>query len=190
MADPSTIISGTKYSMTPLRGREARTVGLLVTSATLRGIAAVVSKTDLSKLLKQLPDLSNLGEEGKGAQILANLSWPEIAAALGGLADGGATLLEMLGAEGMETLTSVFTSQCTVWAHAPSDPARTGATYPVPLANQDDHWVGKWPQFIQWLIWGVKVNGFFPELPGLAASPTLANGSAGVSGSAAPTAST
>lgn len=178
--DPTTEISGTRYAMKLLRGREARTVGLLVTSAALRGIAVAIGKADLSKILKQLPKL----EDATKASFLESLSWPEISAAIGGLADGGATLLEMVGPDGLEVITKAFTDQCTVWV--PADHAgAVGQVFPVPLSNREDHWVGKWTQYLQWLAWGTRINSFFPELPGLAASPISASGSAGGSGAVA-----
>jgi hypothetical protein len=188
--DPTTEISGTRYAMRLLRGRESRTVGLLVTSAILRGVSVAIAKADLSKLLKQIPDLQTKDAEGKSsvATLLASLSWSEISGALGGIADGGATVLEMIGPDALEVITKAFTDQCTVWAPADHSGAG-GQVFPVPLSNRDDHWVGKWSQYLQWLAWGVRANGFFPELPGLGASPKPANGSAGGSGPPSPTAS-
>jgi len=184
MPDPTTTIAGTQYTTKLLRGREARTVGLLVTAAALRGIAVAIGKADLSKILKQLPEF----KEAPSIKILANLSWQEVSSALGGLADGGATLLEMIGPDGIEVISNAFTAQCTVYVPSPVA-AAAGQVFPTPLSNDPDYWVGKWPAFLQWLLWQIGANGFFPDWRGLAASPKPATGSAGASAAEAPTAS-
>ena len=177
MTDPTTTIAGTKYSTKLLGGREARTVGVLVTSAVLRGLGAAMAKADLSKILAKAPALA----DGEPSQLLASLvattDWKELASVLGGLADGGATLLEMLGPDGLEILTAHFTAQTT--AFLPPDHPGAAGVYPVPLASREDHWQGKWPQFLQWLAWCVRANGFLGDWDALVARSKQATGTAG-----------
>jgi hypothetical protein len=189
MQDPSTVIGGVQYATKLLGGRDARVVGLIVSSAFLRGLSVAVAKADLTKLIKDLPGLkSDSGEtstEGLTQKLLDTLAWSEIAATLGGVADGAATVLEMVGPDGLETLSNAFTAQTTVWL--PSDAPGAAGVFPVALSNRNDHWVGRWPQYLQWLIWEVRVNGFFPDLGELLARSKPSTGTAGAPESPAST---
>lgn len=190
--EPTTTIAGIQYSTKLLGGRDARAVGLVVTSAVLRGISVALGKADLSKIIKAFTAPAEAPEgataetsERRLSRMLESLSWGEIAGALGGIADGGATLLEMLGPDGLERATAAFTAQTTVYLPSPVASAG-GQLFATPLANRDDHWVGRWPQYLQWLMWEVQVNGFFPDLAAMAARSRPSNGTAGAQASPPP----
>jgi hypothetical protein len=184
---PETTIGGIRYSMKPLGGRETRAVGIVVTSSVLRGVAVAMGKADLSKLVDNFQKAAakdDLTAAQQGMRLLTTMSWKDIASTVGGVADGGATVIEQLGPDGMEVLAKAFSSKCSAWL--PSPVANAGV-YETPLDNQDDHWVGRWPQFLQWLWWGVSVNGFLGDLGALVARSSPPSGTAGGSASGGPT---
>ena len=171
-------IGGIRYDQNLLGGRETRAVGLLVTSACLRGIAVAMAKADLSRIVSILKSAED-GDDAKKLllTLVDTADWKEIASVLGGVADGGATLLEMIGPDGLEVMTAHFAAQTTV--HLPPDHQGAVGTFGVPLSNREDHWQGRWPQYLQWLAWGTRINGFFPDVGALVASSKRANGTAG-----------
>lgn len=174
---PTTTIAGTRYDMALLTGRDARAVGLIVTSAALRALAVAMSKADLATIVKQLqgPDGQVSGASLKN--LVDTLSWPDISKNLAAVGDGFATLLETIDADGLETLSACFTAKTT--AYVKSDHPGSTEVYPTPLANRDDYWTGKWTQYLQWLAWGVRINGFLGDWDQLVARSQPATGTAG-----------
>jgi hypothetical protein len=162
----TTTIGGIRYDMKLLGADEAIAIGVLVAGPGLRAVDELVAgAAALSKLFDRF---TALRKEGKGVD---ELGWDDFTA----LKDAHIPLvvaraIEALGGDGVAEVARAFTAQTTV--HLPS-PVPGGGIFPVPLANADDHWKGKFPLFMAWLTWGVWANGFF-DVSGLLDKLTVA----------------
>jgi hypothetical protein len=182
---PTTTIAGTRYDMGLLTGREARTVGLIVTSAALRALAVALAKADLSSLLSKVKGPDGEISATSLKALIETMAWPEIAKNLGALGEGGAALLETIDASGLEALDRAFTAKTVAFIKS-EHPSDTNV-YPTPLSNRDDYWTGKWMEYLQWLAWGVRVNGFLGDWTRLGARSPSPTGTAGAPESKAST---
>jgi hypothetical protein len=132
-----TTIHGTKYRMTLLRGESATRAACIVTGPALRAVDKLLEKIDLAN-----------GFEALGAKDMAAI--PAVAA----------EVFDAVGFQGVMALTAMFAEQTTVLRKSPAHGAGD-QLFEVKLSLElDDHFVGKWPAQLAWLIWGVMSNGF------------------------------